>query len=99
MKSRMKALKKKAAEPDDPMSLEAVAVPGGELETMAEAFVEEYARLGMDEEEIYLLFVRRVYFGTHMYFEQQGDEATRRLIRRVISRTGIYRYTEVKSDA
>ena len=92
-------MKKKVAEPDDPLSLEAVSVPGGEPETMAEAFIEEYARLGMTEEEIYLLFARHVYFGTHLYFARRGEEATRRLIRQVISRTGLYRYTEVEHDA
>ena len=89
----------KPCEPDDPMSLEAVPVPLGELEAMSESFVEEFARFGMSEEEIYLLFVRRVYFGTHLYFAKHGPEATRALVRRVLSRTGVYRYKETKGDA
>ncbi len=89
----------KPCEPDDPMSLEAIPVPLGELEAMSEAFVEEFARFGMSEDEIYLLFVRQVYFGTHLYFAKHGPEATRSLVRRVLSRTGVYRYKETNSDA
>ena len=89
----------KAGESDDPMSLEAVSVPLGDLETMSEAFVEEFARLGSNAEEIYQLFMRRCYFGTHLYFNKHGAEATKELIHRVLSRTGVYRYTEDDRDA
>ncbi len=89
----------KACEADDPMELAAVSVPLGELETMSEAFVEEFARLGMREEEIYFLFLRRHYFGTHLYFAKHGPEKTRAMIRRVVSRTGVYRYKEETGDA
>ncbi len=89
----------KAWEPDDPMSLEAISIPSGELEAMSAAFVEEFARLGKTEDEIFLLFAQPRYFGTHLYFNKHGKEATRELIRRVLSRTGVYRYTEVEGDA
>lgn len=90
---------KKAPERDDPMSLEAVSIPSGELEAMSAAFVEEFARLGKSEDEIFLLFAQPRYFGTHLYFNKHGKESTQRLIRRVLSRTGVYRYTEVEDDA
>ena len=88
----------KPAEPDDPMSLEGVCCPEGELEPMAAAFVEEFARLGMGGEEIYFLFLRQGYFATHLYFQRHGAEATRSLIDRVLSRSGVYCYREVEFD-
>ncbi len=84
----------KEAEPDDPYSMEAAFVPGGEIERMAEAFVEEYARMGMPSARILELFRRPFFGGTNMFYRARGEEATRELITRVTARTGIFRYKE-----
>lgn len=95
--ARPRAGAAKPAEAGDPMELKGVPVPEGDLEAMGEAFVEEFARLGLGEDEIYMLFARPRYFGTHLYFERYGAARTRDLIRRVASRTGVYRYREEES--
>ncbi|MFQ5670088.1 MAG: hypothetical protein ACE5HD_06155 [Acidobacteriota bacterium] len=87
----------KPPEADDPMSLEAVGVEGGDVEAMAEAWVEEYARMGTSEETILHLFRRPFFRGTHLYYASRGEERTREMIHRVLARTGIQRFSEGKT--
>ncbi|MFQ5719484.1 MAG: hypothetical protein ACE5IK_08025 [Acidobacteriota bacterium] len=76
------------------MSLAAMAIPDGDLNTTAEAFVEEYARLGSSEEMILQLFRRPFFRGTHLYYVKRGEAHTRAMVRRILSRTGIARFSE-----
>ncbi|HJO05049.1 MAG TPA: hypothetical protein QGG47_13870 [Acidobacteriota bacterium] len=46
----------KQAEPTDPMSLVGTSVPGGDVEFLARCFIEEYAAMGYDGEQILALF-------------------------------------------
>ncbi|MFQ5767666.1 MAG: hypothetical protein ACE5ID_06750, partial [Acidobacteriota bacterium] len=85
-------------EPDDPFSFEAVRVPDGDLETMAAAMVEEYARMGWNEVQILDLFRRPFFSGTYRFLASRGEAATRSLIHGVLERTGVYRYTEDRCD-
>ncbi|MCS6844443.1 MAG: hypothetical protein NZ528_09025 [Caldilineales bacterium] len=70
---------------EDPMALVAVVLPGepGMLETMAEAIVEEYVRLGWDEPRLMTLFVHPMFMATHRIYRQKGKAYVRELIRRV----------------
>ena len=81
----------KESEADDPMYLDGTFVPEGEPDRMAEAMVEEFAHLGMDENQIFSLFARPFYAGTHRYFRLRGENETRQLIRSVLDRTGTLR--------
>lgn len=74
-------------EPDDPMELRMVPVPGGDPLFMAACLVEEYARLGLDEEAILALFRQPIY-QTHALYRERGEAWVRELIRRVLARTG-----------
>ena len=79
--------REKEPEADDPMELVATGVPSGDPELMATCFIEEYARMGMDEEEILGLFIQPVY-QTHALYLAWGEPTLRNLIRKVLSRTG-----------
>lgn len=88
---------RKEPEPDDPMELVMVPVPGGDAELMATCIVEEYARLGMSEEEIFRLF-RSPLYQTHAFYLTYGDAWVRALIRRVLQRTGRFRVRVVETE-
>ncbi len=77
----------KQPEADDPMELVMSGVPEGDPEIMATCIIEEYARLGMGEEEILELFSQPVY-RTYALYEKWGESRIRELIRRTLSRTG-----------
>lgn len=77
----------KPPEEDDPLELAQAWVPAGDPEIMARCLIEEYARLGMGEEEILRLFSRPVY-QIHELYRQWGEARVGDLIRRVLSRTG-----------
>jgi hypothetical protein len=69
---------------EDPMGLVGMVVPGepGQLEAMAECFVEEYVRLGWDERCLMTLFVSPRFLATHRIYRQKGEEYVRELIRK-----------------
>lgn len=74
-------------EADDPMELRMIPVPGGDPVFMATCLVEEYARLGLDEEAILALFRQPIY-QTHALYRERGEAWVRELIRGVLVRTG-----------
>ena len=74
-------------EADDPMELRMVPVPGGDPVFMATCLIEEYARLGLDDEAILALFRQPIY-QTHALYEERGEAWVRNLIRGVLARTG-----------
>lgn len=76
----------KDPEPDDPTELVMVAVPGDPV-LMATCLIEEYARIGMSEEEIVSLFSRPAY-QTHALYLERGEAWVRHLVRDVLARTG-----------
>jgi hypothetical protein len=68
---------------EDPMEMVAAVVPGapGQLEAMAECFVEEYIRLGWDEERLMTIFVNPLFLATHRVYKLKGEAYVRDLIR------------------
>jgi hypothetical protein len=68
---------------EDPMEMVATVIPGepGQLEAMAECFVEEYIRLGWDEERLMTLFVNPLFLATHRVYKLKGEAYVRHLIR------------------
>lgn len=77
----------KEPEANDPMELRMVPVPSGDPLFMATCLVEEYARLGLDEEAILTLFRQPIY-QTHAFYLERGEVWVRELIRSVLARTG-----------
>jgi hypothetical protein len=78
-------------EDDDPMELVGVVMPGepGMLEKMAEIIVDEYVRLGWDEERLMTLFVNPMFMATHRIYRQKGETYVRDLIREILARWGV----------
>ena len=75
---------------EDPMRLVGMVLPGepGQLEAMAECFVEEYVRMGWDERRLMTLFVNPMFLATHRIYRQKGEGYVRGLIRRVCAQWG-----------
>jgi hypothetical protein len=80
-------------DPEDPLELVGMVMPGqsGELEAMAECFIEEYVRLGWDEERLMPLFTNPMFLATHRIYRQKGEDYVRDLIRRVCAKWKICR--------
>ncbi len=75
---------------EDPMGLIGVVLPGeaGQLEAMAQTFVEEYVRLGWDEPRLMTLFINPMFLATHRVYRQMGEAYVRQLIRDTLARWG-----------
>ena len=71
-------------EDEDPMELTGMVLPGepGQLEAMAECFVEEYVRMGWDEQRLMTLFRHPMFLATHRIYRQKGEGYVRELIQR-----------------
>ncbi len=69
---------------EDPMDLVGMVLPGepGQLEAMAECFVEEYVRMGWDEPRLMTLFVNPMFMATNRIYRQKGETYVRELIRK-----------------
>jgi hypothetical protein len=77
-------------EDDDPMGLVGMVLPGepGQLELMAECFIEEYVRLGWNEARLMTLFVNPMFLATHRIYRAKGEAYVRDLIRQIRSKWG-----------
>jgi len=75
---------------DDPMELTGLVMPGeaGQLEAMAECFIEEYIRLGWTEPRLMTLFANPMFLATHRVYCLKGEAYVRDLIRRTLARWG-----------
>ena len=78
---------------EDPMALVGMVLPGvpGQLEAMAECFVEEYVRMGWDEPRLMTLFVNPLFMATHRIYCQKGEDYVRELIRKMCGKWGVMR--------
>ncbi|MFQ5737721.1 MAG: hypothetical protein ACE5JX_01810 [Acidobacteriota bacterium] len=74
-------------EADDPLELAMTRVSGGDPELMATCLIEEYARMGMEAEEILGLFSQPIY-QTHALYQERGETWVRDLVRKVLARCG-----------
>ena len=84
-------------EPEDPMNLFAVQVPG-DTELMLRVVVEEYARMGCDLESMIDMFRDPFYQAPHGLWRLYGEEELRRRVTEIIGRCGIMRTKTVDSD-
>ena len=73
---------------EDPLGLVGMVMPGeeGQLEAMAECFVEEYARMGWNETRIMTLFSQPLFMATHRVYRLKGESYARELIHKVCAR-------------
>jgi hypothetical protein len=75
---------------EDPMELTGMVLPGepGQLEAMAECFIDEYVRMGWGEQRLMTLFINPLFLGTHRVYRLKGEDYVRSLIRRTLARWG-----------
>jgi hypothetical protein len=73
---------------EDPMELVGMVMPGepGQLEVMAECLVEEYIRMGWDEERLMTLFKNPMFAATFRIYRHKGEEYVRALIRNILEK-------------
>ena len=69
-------------DPEDPLALQGIEVPGSESETraMATCFAEEFARMGWATSRILRLFQDARYVGPHRAFLLLGEKAIREIV-------------------
>ena len=79
--------KERPAEPADPFQMMAGGVEGDPL-LMLDCVVEEYARMGANEEQILRLFDDPEFLATHGLRGLLGVQATHDRVREVLSRFG-----------
>lgn len=77
-------------EPEDPMNLFAVEVPG-EPELMLRLLVEEYARMGWGLDALSDLFRDPFYVAAHGLWLHFGEEELRRRLAAMLRRVGVVR--------
>jgi hypothetical protein len=77
-------------DPEDPLELNGVAMLTHEDTTseMAEAFTEEFMRMGYDHHQVLALFCNPHYLGPNMALEKRGEPFIRELITDVFARWG-----------
>jgi hypothetical protein len=89
-------------EPDetDPMMLVGVELPSGaEADSLsAEVFAEEFARMGLAEEELMNLFKNPFYAGAHRALLALGEARVREIVRECARPWSSVRIREVDSD-
>jgi hypothetical protein len=71
------------ADPQDPMLLVGVELPGSAAQQreMAAVFAEEFARMGFDSERILRLFMSPAYAAAHRAYNDLGEREIRALVR------------------
>jgi len=87
----------KEPESDDPMELVMSCIPGGDPVVMARCIIEEYALMGMDEDEILELFRQPIY-QTHGLYRERGEPWVRELIQSALSQTARRRVSVKYND-
>jgi hypothetical protein len=67
---------------EDPMELVGMVLPGspGQLEAMAECLVEEFVRMGWDEERLMTIFTNPMFAGTFRVYCYKGKAYVQELI-------------------
>ena len=81
-------------EPEDPMNLHAVEIPG-DTDLMLRVLVEEYARMGWNADAVMDLAVDPFYQGFHGLWRLHGEEELRRRVSAILARCGVVRVTTV----
>lgn len=89
--------KDRPIEPEDPLNLHAVEVPG-DPERMLRLLVEEYARMGWDLESLLRLFREPFYRAAHGLWLLYGEEELRRRISDALARCGVIRSRTVATQ-
>ena len=70
----------KPVEPDDPMELVGVEVPGCDSEEVLDDVVQEYLLMGWGAQQILMLFASPYYAFTHGIYRQLGPTRVRRRV-------------------
>jgi hypothetical protein len=67
-------------EDDDPMELQGILIPGGDLEAQAAIVIDEFLSIGATKEDLLAMFTNPSYGGAFHLYRQLGAEKIRGLI-------------------
>ena len=67
-------------EEDDPMSLQAVALPAGNPEVQARLIIDEFLSMGTEKERLLEIFRDPFYMGTYHLHETLGEKRIQELL-------------------
>ena len=73
----------KKFEPEDPMELMGVEVPGGDPDQVLDGIVQEYLLLGWKPPRILSLFRSPYFSGTHQIYRQKGEAYVKERVQRL----------------
>ncbi|MFN7182055.1 MAG: hypothetical protein ACK4NF_05205 [Planctomycetota bacterium] len=76
----------KQFEEDDPMELVGVEYTLHNFDTVIEGIIEEYIKLGFDENKIIWLFKNPFFKMTNSIYKQKGEQYIKRVIERIKKR-------------
>ena len=78
--------KDKEFDPEDPMELVSVEIPGGDSDQVLEDLVQEYLFMGWRPTEILFLFRSPHYAATHQIYRQKGHQYVKERIDQLADR-------------
>ncbi len=73
----------KEFDPDDPMELVGVEIPGGDADQRMDDIIQEYLFIGWTELQILFLFRSPHYMATHQIYRQRGERCVMERIQRM----------------
>jgi hypothetical protein len=85
-------------EADDPFTLNATAVVGGDPEVMLECLVQEYAWMGWNSEQVLGLFRNPDHPALNALLHHYGENGIRRRVEVVLARMGVFRVSGIVVD-
>ncbi len=94
----LEVMAQKPHEKDDPMELVGVALPNVGADEMADCLIEEYIRVGWDDENLLRLFRDPFYRATHRIHKEKGEAHVLGLIARLREKWGYWTTKEVNGD-
>ncbi len=78
----------KQFEPDDPMELMAVPLPGGDQDQVIDTITQEYLLMGWTPLQVLFLFRSPYYGATHQIYRQRGEAYVKQRIQRLAEQWG-----------
>ncbi|MCI0437963.1 MAG: hypothetical protein L0177_02400 [Chloroflexi bacterium] len=73
----------KEFEPDDPMELVGVQIPGGNIDEVADGLIQEYLMMGWTQLQVLFLFRSPYYAATHQIYRMKGEAYVKERIQRL----------------
>jgi len=81
-------------EKEDPFEMMAIEIPGGNIINQTQIMAEEFRDMGIDKEELLLMFSDPFYSGMNLAYFQLGRSAVEKIINQVYGKINVIRRQE-----